>query len=65
VLIPARNARDLEEVPQEIRDILDVRLIDRMDQVLPIVLEPPLPGPPVDEDPDADPNPELGSSGSQ
>jgi len=42
VLIPERNARDLEEVPAEIRNDLDIRLIRRMDQILPHVLEAPL-----------------------
>jgi ATP-dependent Lon protease len=42
VLIPERNERDLEEIPKEIRDDLEIRLIRRMDQVLSIVLEAPL-----------------------
>ncbi len=50
VLIPERNERDLEEIPNEVRDDLDIRLIRRMDQVLPHVLEAPLPPPPLDED---------------
>ncbi len=46
VLLPARNAADLEEVPKNIRDELTVHLIKRVDEVLPLVLEPPLPPPP-------------------
>ncbi len=46
VLIPARNAADLEEVPKNIRDELTIHLIKRVDEVLPLVLEPPLTPPP-------------------
>jgi ATP-dependent Lon protease len=46
VLVPARNERDLEEVPGDVRDELKVHLIRRVDQVLPLVLEPPAPAPP-------------------
>jgi ATP-dependent Lon protease len=48
VLIPDRNQRDLEEVPREVREDLDIRLISKMDQVLPMVLEAPLPPPSED-----------------
>jgi ATP-dependent Lon protease len=50
VLIPERNERDLEEVPKEVREDLDIRLIRRMDQVLAHVLEAPLEVPATDED---------------
>lgn len=50
VLIPQRNARDLEEIPKEVREDLDIRLVQRMDQVLPHVLEAPLPEPPDDDE---------------
>jgi len=50
VLIPERNARDLEEIPKEIRQDLEVRLVRRMDQVLPQVLEAPLPTPADEEE---------------
>jgi ATP-dependent Lon protease len=46
VLVPARNAPDLEEVPRDVRSELTVHLIKRIDQVLPLVLEPPIPPPP-------------------
>lgn len=49
VLIPERNERDLEEIPAEVRDDLEIRLIRRMDQVLPHVLEAPLDPPPDDD----------------
>ncbi|HXX68743.1 MAG TPA: endopeptidase La [Polyangiaceae bacterium] len=46
VLVPARNERDLEEVPGDVRGELKVHLIRRVDQVLPLVLEPPPSSPP-------------------
>ncbi len=48
VLVPARNERDLEDVPKDVRDQLKVHLIRRVDEVLALVLEPPLvvPSPP-------------------
>jgi ATP-dependent Lon protease len=46
VLLPARNERDLEDVPKDIRLELTVHLIKRVDQVLPLVLEPPISAPP-------------------
>ena len=49
VLIPERNERDLEEIPKEVRDDLDICLIRTMDQILPHVLEAPLPEP-LDDD---------------
>jgi len=52
VLVPARNERDLEEVPKDVRSDLKVHLIKRIDEVLPLVLEPPLaePTPPAQTD---------------
>ncbi|HZU84825.1 MAG TPA: endopeptidase La [Polyangiaceae bacterium] len=41
VLVPARNEADLDEVPTDVRSELTVHLIKRVDQVLPLVLEPP------------------------
>jgi ATP-dependent Lon protease len=41
VLIPAKNRRDLEDVPQDIKDQIKITLISSMDEVLPLVLEPP------------------------
>jgi ATP-dependent Lon protease len=45
VLVPARNEADLEDVPKNIRGELTVHLIKRVNEVLPLVLEPPLPPP--------------------
>jgi ATP-dependent Lon protease len=43
VLIPQRNQRDLEEIPEEVRRELDIRLISRIDEALDIALgEPPV-----------------------
>jgi ATP-dependent Lon protease len=41
VVMPARNERDLEDVPEEIRHDLEIHLVSRIDQVLPLVLAPP------------------------
>ncbi len=46
VLLPARNERDLEDIPKDIRSELKVHLIKRVDEVLALVLEPPLIVPP-------------------
>ena len=46
VLVPWRNAADLEDVPKNVRDELTIHLIKRVDEVLPLVLEPPLTPPP-------------------
>jgi ATP-dependent Lon protease len=53
VLIPEQNRRDLDDVPEDIKDDLKITLISRMDEVLPLVLEPPrvapsIPPPPED-----------------
>ena len=45
VLIPARNERDLDDVPKDILSELTIHLIKRVDQILPLVLEPPVPTP--------------------
>jgi len=41
VVLPARNAADLEEVPREVRDDLVIHLVQRMDEILPLVLAEP------------------------
>jgi ATP-dependent Lon protease len=56
VVIPARNAVDLEEVPPEVREDLGIHLVSRIDQVLPLVLasaEPEAPGSDDDDDVDS------------
>ncbi|MGF1467775.1 MAG: endopeptidase La [Sandaracinaceae bacterium] len=44
VLFPARNEPDLEEVPAHVRGGLEIHLVSRLDEVLPLVLDLPSPG---------------------
>jgi ATP-dependent Lon protease len=44
VLIPHRNEKDLEEIPKDVLAELKIHLIKRVDEILPLVLEPPTPG---------------------
>jgi ATP-dependent Lon protease len=39
VLIPARNERDLKEVPDDVREALDIRCVKWMDEVLEVALQ--------------------------
>jgi ATP-dependent Lon protease len=41
VLIPEKNRRDLDDVPADVRDEMKVTLVSRVDEILPLVLEPP------------------------
>lgn len=41
VLVPSRNEKDLEDVPKDVLGDLKVHLIKRVDEILPLVLEPP------------------------
>ena len=47
--MPAQNARDLEEVPSEIKVDLKFHLVSRLDEVLPLVLAEPEPDPDQDD----------------
>jgi ATP-dependent Lon protease len=38
VLVPAENARNLEDVPAEIRELLSIHLVSHMDEVIPLAL---------------------------
>jgi len=40
VFVPERNAKDLIELPPEVRDELDIRLMKRIDDALAVALEP-------------------------
>ncbi|MCA9529818.1 MAG: endopeptidase La [Myxococcales bacterium] len=40
VVLPARNAPDLDEVPEAVRAQLTIRLVSHVDEVLPLVFEP-------------------------
>jgi ATP-dependent Lon protease len=51
VLVPARNERDLEDLPKDVRDQLKVHLVKRVDEVLKLVLEPPTPAAAADAEP--------------
>jgi ATP-dependent Lon protease len=42
IILPRRNEKDLSEIPQEVRKKLHVRLVDTMDEVLPIALTNPV-----------------------
>ena len=46
ILIPARNERDLDDVPKDVRAELTIHLINRVHEILPIVLETPPDSPP-------------------
>jgi ATP-dependent Lon protease len=51
IVMPKQNARDLEEVPAEIKADLKIHLVSRLDEVLPLVLAEPEPDPDQDEPP--------------
>jgi ATP-dependent Lon protease len=57
VLVPARNERDLDEVPKDVLADMKVHLVKRVDEVLPLVLEPP--------DPNAAPPPVTDGHGAE
>jgi ATP-dependent Lon protease len=40
VLLPRRNEKDLVEIPEEIREKLEIRLVETIDEVLELALEP-------------------------
>ena len=61
VLVPAQNERDLDDIPKDVRDQLKIHLIKRMDEILPLVLEPP--SPPSGETPSIPPPPAAPSEG--
>jgi len=43
VILPSKNEADLEELPDEVRSDLDFHLVDMMEDVLAVALEPPQP----------------------
>ena len=53
VFVPARNDKDLVEIPAEVRTELDIRLMHKIDDALAVALEPA----PVKGEPDAAPPP--------
>ncbi len=52
--LPFRNEADLDDVPKDIRAALKLHLIKRVDEVLALVLEPPIAPPPVPTAPDGE-----------
>ena len=38
VLVPAENARNMEDVPAEVREQLSIHLVSHMDEVIPLAL---------------------------
>jgi ATP-dependent Lon protease len=52
IVLPAKNRVDLDEVPSEVRDDITVHLVQRIDEVLALVLGDPEPSPDAnDEEP--------------
>jgi ATP-dependent Lon protease len=47
VVLPSRNGKDLVEVPREVLDRLDIRLVDTVDEAIAAALEPARPATPV------------------
>ena len=39
VILPRENEKDLEEIPEEVRDVLEIHLVDSMDDVLRLALD--------------------------
>ncbi|MFO0739908.1 MAG: endopeptidase La [Labilithrix sp.] len=50
VLVPSRNAKDLEEVPKDVLAELKIHLVGKISEVLPLVLEPPATPSPIAAD---------------
>jgi len=50
VILPARNERDLDEVPDEVKNELRVHFVQRIDEILPLVLRAPEPSDDADRD---------------
>jgi len=40
VMVPARNAADVDEIPEEVRRVLEIRLVSTVDEVLEAALLP-------------------------
>lgn len=43
ILLPKKNEKDLQDIPRKVRKDLEFIFVERMDEVLPIALMPPLP----------------------
>ena len=51
VLLPADNEKDLADVPENLRNVMKLRFVNTMDEVLAFALESPLPDVPDDATP--------------
>ena len=49
VLLPADNEKDLADVPENLRNVMQLRFVNTMDEVLAYALERPLPEVPDEE----------------
>jgi ATP-dependent Lon protease len=47
VLIPTQNRRDLDDVPDDVKDDMKITLISSIEEILPLALEPPRKSAPV------------------
>jgi ATP-dependent Lon protease len=54
VLIPDKNRRDLDDVPDDVKNEVKITLVKTMDEILPLVLEPPRAQPPSIPPPEAE-----------
>jgi len=43
VLIPEKDRRDLDDIPTQVKDEMMITLVAKVDEILPLVLEPPAP----------------------
>ena len=49
VILPADNQKDLADVPENLRNVMQLRFVNTMDEVLAFALERPLPEVPEEE----------------
>jgi ATP-dependent Lon protease len=43
VILPAENEKDLEDIPEDVRNVMQFHLVKEMDEVIPLALDGPLP----------------------
>jgi ATP-dependent Lon protease len=43
VILPVENEKDLEDIPEDVRNVMQFHLVKEMDEVIPVALEGPLP----------------------
>jgi len=49
IILPKDNEKDLPEVPEEVRSVLDINLVETIDEVIALALEEAAPAPITDE----------------